>query len=479
MRGRLIAIVAIVLAVAFTGTNLISYQVSHRALKKAVVERELPLTGDTIYSEIQADLVRPIYVSSQMAHDTFLRDWTLAGEREPDRIRRFLDEIRRKYGFFTAFFVSERTRRYYHFSGVSKIVDENDQRDVWFFRVRDMNPDYEINVDPNQQQDDKITIFINYKVYDYRGNMIGVTGVGLDLDTVAGIIERYRGDFRRNVYFAERSGRITLHQDRDVAYRRFLADMPGMSAIADEVANSDRGAFEYRIGDETVLLTTRYIPELDWVLIVEQRESAATAAASAGLLTNISIGIAAILVTALVVGWVISHFQRRLEQMATTDPLTGLYNRQVFDASLTQAIERARRNGTDLSLVLIDLDRFKEANDRFGHLNGDRVLRAMTDLLRKSVRRSDVVARWGGEEFTILMEECGEEEAVKTAEELRKRIADDLSIEGEPGLRMTASFGIAALRRGETAHALLARVDKALYRAKELGRNRVVEAETA
>lgn len=84
-------------------------------------------------------------------------------------MRRFLTEIHQKYGFFTAFYISEKTRGYYHFSGVSKIISETDPRDVWFFRVRDMKADYEINVDPNQQQDDKITIFINHRVHDYYG----------------------------------------------------------------------------------------------------------------------------------------------------------------------------------------------------------------------------------------------------------------------------------------------------------------------
>jgi hypothetical protein len=220
MRGRLLSIVALVLAVAFIGTTATSYHVTRDALKQSVVETELPLTGDTIYSEIQADLVQPIFISSQMANDTFLRDWILSGETDPEAVTRYLESVRSKYGFFTAFFVSEFSRHYYHFSGVTKAVDENDPRDEWFFRVRGMTSDYEINVDPNQQQDDKTTIFINYRVYDYQNRFIGVTGVGMDLDTMGQIINRYRSDFSRTVYFIDQTGNITLHPNREISYKR-------------------------------------------------------------------------------------------------------------------------------------------------------------------------------------------------------------------------------------------------------------------
>ncbi|MEX2644438.1 MAG: sensor domain-containing diguanylate cyclase [Acetobacterales bacterium] len=472
-RSRLIAVVVLLLAASFAAVNYIQYTVSHAALKQAMVERELPLTGDTIYSEIQTDLVRPIFVSSQMAHDTFLRDWALQGESPPDAVRRFLDEIRDAYGFFTAFLVSEQTRRYYHFSGVSKTVSPDDPRDAWYFRVRDMAAEYEINVDPNQQQDDRVTIFFNYKVRDYDGRLIGVTGVGMALDTVAGIIDRYRGDFDRTVFFVDRAGRVTLHPDRQIAYQRTLAELPGISQVAGRIVQAGRGAFEYSGDSGTVLVTTRYIPELDWILIVEQDESAATAAAHEGLVTTVVIGLLAILLSGLAIGWTINLFQRRLEDMATTDPLTGLHNRQLFDISLNQAVERARRTNAPLSLMLIDLDHFKAVNDRFGHLKGDLVLRHVAGLLRGSVRKADVLARWGGEEFAVLMENCNEANARRAAEVLRRKIDDDRGITSDSGLHTTGSFGVATLAPGEDVRALMARADKALYRAKDLGRNRV------
>ena len=138
----------------------------------------VPLTSDTLYSEIQQDLLKPIFVSSLMAHDTFLRDWVLDGERAAQPVVRYLNEIQQKYGAFTAFFVSDRSRTYYQNKGVLKQVREGEPRDVWFFRVRGMDHPYETNVDPDMANDDTMTIFINFRVLDYEGRFLGATGIG-------------------------------------------------------------------------------------------------------------------------------------------------------------------------------------------------------------------------------------------------------------------------------------------------------------
>ncbi len=471
MRGRLLSVVALVLAVAFIGTTVTSYHVTRDALKQSVVETELPLTGDTIYSEIQADLVQPIFISSQMANDTFLRDWILSGETDPEAMTRYLESVRSKYGFFTAFFVSEFSRDYYHFSGVTKAVDENDPRDEWFFRVRGMTSDYEINVDPNQQQDDKTTIFINYRVYDYQNRFIGVTGVGMDLDTMGQIINRYRSDFSRTVYFIDQTGNVTLHPNREISYRKNINAIPGISDIANTILKNPGESFEFQQDDETILLNTRYIPELEWILMVEQSESDATKAAGRGITLNVIIGLVAILVTGLAIFLAIARFQNRLEEMATTDPLTGLNNRQVFDIALRHAVERAKRTKQPLSIIIIDLDHFKLINDRHGHLTGDEVLKSSANLLKTSVRTSDILARWGGEEFVLLMENCIQEAALEAANTLRRKLSESTPVNTLKALKQTASFGVATLSGNEQPEALMDRADRALYKAKHDGRN--------
>ncbi|MBT6883732.1 MAG: hypothetical protein HOA30_06700, partial [Rhodospirillaceae bacterium] len=141
------AIIALILVAGFVTTSLLSYQVSKANLRDALIGNELPLTSDNIYSEIQRDLLRPVFVSSMMADDTFVRDLLLDGEQNPDKMTRYLDEIRKKYGMFTSFLVSEKTRNYYHYKGITQVIDENDPADAWYFRVRDMQATHELNVD--------------------------------------------------------------------------------------------------------------------------------------------------------------------------------------------------------------------------------------------------------------------------------------------------------------------------------------------
>jgi diguanylate cyclase (GGDEF)-like protein len=156
---------------------------------------------------------------------------------------------------------------------------------------------------------------------------------------------------------------------------------------------------------------------------------------------------------------------------AATDALTGLATRRAGRDALEREVQRATRYGRPLSLILFDLDRFKAVNDRYGHAAGDRVLRSIARLALKTVRDTDLVARWGGEEFLVICTETGQDEAVRLAERLRRRIAH---LHVARRRMVTASFGVAAFARGEEAPALAERADQALYRAKRGGRNRVV-----
>ncbi|OGA96045.1 MAG: hypothetical protein A3E79_15120 [Burkholderiales bacterium RIFCSPHIGHO2_12_FULL_61_11] len=156
--------------------------------------------------------------------------------------------------------------------------------------------------------------------------------------------------------------------------------------------------------------------------------------------------------------------------LATTDSLTGIANRREFSSILARELDRAKRYGTPMSLAMYDLDYFKRVNDTFGHDVGDCVLQALTGLVKENIRATDAVARWGGEEFMVLMPQSDIEAARNAAEKLRLEIAghhfDKLD-------KLTVSFGVAVFEPQDDLNSLLKRVDDALYRAKAQGRNRV------
>ena len=157
---------------------------------------------------------------------------------------------------------------------------------------------------------------------------------------------------------------------------------------------------------------------------------------------------------------------------ASIDPVTGLFNRRHFVARLEEEIERGRRDATPLTMVMIDIDNFKAINDRLGHPTGDALLRAVGDLLRRSVRVFDVCARYGGDEFAILMLGGGEDHD-RIAERIRGELQGQrLGIPWTDDLTMTASLGVATMT-AQTADELIERADQALYTAKRSGKNRV------
>jgi diguanylate cyclase (GGDEF)-like protein len=159
-----------------------------------------------------------------------------------------------------------------------------------------------------------------------------------------------------------------------------------------------------------------------------------------------------------------------LERQATTDALTGLKNRIVFQNSIVEMIAVAERHGSTLTLLLVDIDHFKRVNDTRGHQEGDRVLRAVSHALAAHVREQDIVARFGGEEFAVLLPNTELVPALTVAEHLRRACRNAVRIEP----RLTVSIGVAEYAPGDSEVTLIGRADAALYAAKAQGRDRVV-----
>ncbi len=166
--------------------------------------------------------------------------------------------------------------------------------------------------------------------------------------------------------------------------------------------------------------------------------------------------------------------EAQFAEKSLTDQLTGVGNRRKLDQALDIEIARTKRDNSALSAMMSDVDHFKLVNDQFGHPVGDRVLIRVAEVLRQETRPSDVVARFGGEEFVVLMPQTDLPAAMSFAERIRQRLAEEL-IPPLPS-PVTSSFGVAQYREGEDAAALLGRADKALYLAKSSGRNRVESA---
>jgi len=235
-------------------------------------------------------------------------------------------------------------------------------------------------------------------------------------------------------------------------------------------------------GARSMVAVRRSIPDTDWTLLVLKEEK-----------TQLANRLLGIIITLLLCTVVLTYFvamQRQLgaesqvndrrraaegrardsERRADTDALTGVFNRLGFDAVYAAELERARRYGHPLSVVMFDLDHFKRVNDQHGHAAGDQVLVGAARIVETNLRDSDTVGRWGGEEFVVLAPATAAEGGIRLAEKLRAVM--ERTGYGPVGA-VTGSFGVSQYRPGDTVESLLKRADAALYRAKGTGRNRV------
>lgn len=470
---QIILILWALMTAGFVAISLTGYFVSRQAIRDAIVGQDLPLTSSNIYAEIQKDLVRPVLISMTMAHDTFVRDWVLQGEKGEDDMARYLKEVKERHGAFSSFFVSDRTQKYYTGEGVLKRVSSFEPRDAWYYRVRGMSADYEINVDPDLANDDALTIFINYRVFDYEGRYIGATGIGLTVDAVQKLIREYQQRFQRTIYFVNGIGEVVEFADHRARHGASLRDAEGIGPLMPRILEEKRGSYQFEAKGDNHILHVNYLPELKWFLFVEQNETVALTGIRQTLFTNLIISLAVTLIVLFLIHFAFNRYQGRIEEMASTDKLTGLLNRHAFTILIEKLMAELRRDPRPTALLMIDIDHFKDINDQYGHLSGDTVLERVAKTLQQGLRASDLAVRWGGEEFLLVLKGCDIDEAKRIAENLRLAVAGaPIAIPGE-NIPVSISIGVAELGKDELPDQTIDRADAALYRAKQAGRNRV------
>ncbi len=168
------------------------------------------------------------------------------------------------------------------------------------------------------------------------------------------------------------------------------------------------------------------------------------------------------------------RLEENLRRLATVDQLTGIYNRYSFEKFLEKEIGRAERYGSKFAIIMFDIDNFKQINDIYGHQVGDKVLKELVDIVKNYIRKSDIFARWGGEEFMILVPIKDKSDAYKIAEKIRKRIEE---FRFDKIGNLTVSLGISFYKNGDSMKSIIRRADTALYEAKKSGKNKTVVAD--
>lgn len=474
-RHKLILLITLILLLGFAAVSVLMYRASKQSIHEAIIINELPLTGDSIYSEIQKDLVKSINISAMMASNTFVKKWVQDGERDQFSIRQYLQEIKQTNQAFTSFFVSEKTLNYYSAVAETKKVEKNVSSDAWYFRVQKMQQPYELNVDRDARYGNRLTIFVNYRMLDADNRLLGVTGVGINYDSAKNILENYEKKFKRKVYFVDKSGFVVLASSPDRPLGKNIKQLLGIKQINFNSLQQDvKNTFMYQLDTIEHIVNVRYIPEMSWYLFAEKNETDAITDITNTLYHNILL---CLFITGLVVALThaaLKRYHTEVESAAAIDKLTALPNRKAFDIGVSVLLQDCRRNKTNLGIMMLDLDYFKAINDTHGHLAGDYVLQQTAETLTATVRSEDFICRWGGEEFVIAVRDCDEQSLSRLADKIRTTLEATRFNYRDAPITVTISIGVAVRAKDEDVEHLINRADKALYKAKNAGRNQTV-----
>jgi len=469
-------IVFIITALVFTLSatlTVINYLTSMETTREQLKNSALPLTIDNIYTEIQKNIIEPNLIASMMAHDTFLIDWLSDEEDEVQKIVHYLETIQNKYQMFTAFLVSDKSRNYYSANGMLDKIDTKSPNSQWYLDFQKASELSEINIDYNTNMGSELIMFINHKILDNDYHMIGATGVGLKTSYINDMLKVFRQRYQFSVYFVDVNGKVVI-AEQNVKKLNNLSDIPDLARQLSDIIGKGSQVFEYTQSGEAFLLNRKYISELDLYLIVEAKVNNFTQAAEETFYLNVLLSAVITLLISFIIVLYVRKIHLKLDKLASNDDLTHLPNRRSFHDELAKQLLLKERYNSELSLLFIDIDNFKDVNDTKGHDVGDKVLKSLANILNNNVRKSDFVARWGGEEFIILLIDSDINQAQVIAEQLRSQVANSNHLSQYAQQQVTISLGATSVTDEDNIDTLLKRADLALYKAKSKGKNCIV-----
>lgn len=328
-------------------------------------------------------------------------------------------------------------------------------------------------------QDDALGVFLNPNPTAYQRKYLNDVDYGLDREKLNSVLNLYKKAYNHNIYFVDMQGKVIAStRDDGVTKDSNLYQTAGLTEVIGNIVSAKRGSYQYNYNGQTYLLNVRHLPNLDWLLFVDTSEEEATANIRHALYLNIFI---CLFITLAVVGLTniaINRYQWQLKQklaeMSASDSLTGLANRYTFDIIINHILANAQRNQVPVSLIFVDIDLLRNIKDQFGREHAEIMIKQIGNLIKNSIRASDVGCRWSEDKFLITLNKCHGEKAQVIAEALRMNIENSILAQHMPSLKTTLSIGVTQYNANDSVISLVERVERALAQAQEQGGNKVV-----
>lgn len=455
------------LGMAYTDTQ------TYQNLAENNLENTLSLADVDISKHIENSMSKPVMVSKTMANDEFLKAWLMqentADNARQEQLYTYLKTYQEKYDYTTVFCVSAKTGNYYYQDGLNKTVSKNDPHDVWYYNFVNSKHEYDLEIDTNQANNDNIAVFVNFRVEGDDGSLLGIIGVGLQVDFVEKTIRSYEKDYGLSVYIINEGGsQNSFTGDTDIFINR--EDLAKRTGINETIAmdQSEESKMQwFTSGAERKCLITKYDKTLRWYLVLEKETNSISSSFQERLKSNIIFMLVSLAVCILVTTGVFFNYNRRMIAVENTDELTGLLNRKLFTKQYPSFIRRHPEQKK--TLFMFDIDHFKTVNDTYGHLFGNAILSMVGEELRKVIDGHGMAVRWGGDEFLGILT-ADTDEAQQILARFMEAIKNE---EKDDRYNVTVSVGIAELSGKPSIEEAVKRADQALYRSKKDGRNRI------
>jgi diguanylate cyclase (GGDEF) domain len=449
---------------------------SYQQLAEKHLENIVSLAGVDISNHIENSMSKPVMVSKTMANDEFLKTWL---SKEPDKavdntyleeLYNYLKAYQSKYDYSTVFCISAQTGNYYYQDGLNKKVSKNDPHDIWYYNFVNSGQEYDLEVDTNQANHNKITVFVNFRVMGNDGSLLGIIGVGLQASFIEDTIRSYEKDYEMSVYIVNVGGALnsfTGSTDIFIGQNK-LAEYTG---IKDNITLDKAGESKiqwFTSGGERKCLITKYDSTLRWYLILKMETNSISKSFQERIKSNVLFMLFSLAACIVVLTTVFVVYNKRIVVIENMDELTGLSNRKLFSKQYHPFIRKHRDKKK--TFFMLDVDHFKEINDMHDHMFGNAILVMVADKLRKAVGGYGIAARWGGDEFMGVLSVEPEQ-----ARQILSQLMNELkSEEIEADLRVTVSIGLIEIDEKLSLDQIVKKADTIMYQSKESGRDRII-----
>lgn len=349
-----------IIVIGFIITAVLAYQANYESSIKNI-ERVSSLSSHSIYYQMSSLLSKPVNISNTMANDSLLKHCLKSEAEDPsnteyqEKIREYLNSYREKYAYESVFLVSSATDRYYNFNGINRIMEKNNPENVWYYDFMNSNEEYSLNVDNDEAANNEITAFINCRITGANGELLGIVGVGLRIDSIQDILIKYRDEFDVNTYFINNEGYIEIspthtgyeHQN---FFNLYDFDDDTRSTILNPLKSDDGDHIWINQKNTKSYIVAQYLDELSWHLIVERDTSEIMKSMNIHIMETILIIVLILLIILVIITSVIRRFNTQImtlnkEKQAMFRSATEQMYENIYELNITQ--NRAEGENTE------------------------------------------------------------------------------------------------------------------------------------